>query len=91
MFSGNGIYLIVLILCVIGGFNLHKLKRKNKKEEKPTEEKHKTIKKSVHDESKMRDSVMEEMRKEVQRQLELAKKENEGEDYEEEIVQHDKD
>lgn len=86
MFSGNGIYLIVLILCVIGGFNLHKLKRKNKKEEK-----HKTIKKSFHDESKKSDSVMEEMRKEVQRQLELAKKENEGEDYEEEIVQHDED
>ena len=70
MLASNGIYLIILVLCIIGGWNLKKLKRKNKKKEKQIE-----------------DEVMTAMQKEVQRQLELAKKETEGEDYEEEITQ----
>lgn len=38
MLASNGIYLIILILCIIGGWNLKKLKRKNKKKGKINEE-----------------------------------------------------
>ena len=77
MFSSNGIYLIVLILCIVGGYNLSKLKRKKKIKEK--------------EQSKEVSDAISAMRKEVEKQLELAKKENEGDNYEEEIVQNEED
>lgn len=61
---GNGLYLIILVLCIVGGINMKKLKFRKKK----------------NDKRKADDDYMIAVRKEVQHQLDLAKSEenNEG-------------
>lgn len=62
---GNGLYIIILLLCIIGGVKLKKLKLRKKK----------------NDKKKTEDDYMIDVQKEVQRQLELAradKSEDEG-------------
>lgn len=67
MFSSNGMYLIVFILCIFAGYNLHKAKKKRNKEKETSAEVSEAI---------------GAMRKEIQHQLELANKENEVEQNE---------
>lgn len=59
---GNGLYMIILLLCIIGGVKLKKLKLRKKK----------------NDKKKTEDDYMIDVQKEVQRQLELAKSEKDG-------------
>ena len=60
---GNGLYIIILLLCIIGGVKLKKLKLRKKKND---------------DKKKTEDDYMIAVQKEVQRQLELAKSEKDG-------------
>lgn len=60
---GNGLYIIILVLCIIGGVKLKKLKLRKKKND---------------DKKKTEDDYMIAVQKEVQRQLELAKSEKDG-------------
>jgi len=46
MFTSNGMYLIILILCILGGRVIFKLKRKSKKKNE-TEELLKTLQESL--------------------------------------------